>query len=126
MDVGNPSNFERMRDIFGDKVEQFRQYLLGYSFLDATTKETMLSVYKNYHYMLDSHGAVAYLGLKKYLQTHTASAGILLETAHPAKFVDIVEPTINTTVEIPDTLKKFIHKEKQSIVCSVVLEDLKN
>lgn len=125
MDVGNPSNFERMKDIFGDAVEQFRQYLSGYSFTDITTKETMLSVYQNHHYMLDPHGAVAYLGLKKYLETHTASAAILLETAHPAKFLETVEPTLNTTVKIPDTLAKFIHKEKQSIVCPVILEEVK-
>lgn len=114
MDVGNPSNFIRIQELFGNDIEQLKKAFSSYSFSDELTKETMKSIYKESGYIADPHGAVGYLGLEKYgLKDDTI--GIFLETAHPVKFLDVVESTLAIEVAIPDQIKEVIDKEKKSI-----------
>jgi threonine synthase len=115
MDVGDPSNFIRIRHLFNDDLEALRQHLTSYSFTDTETKEAMVTIFKNNQYIADPHGAVGYLGLKKYQEKHPESYGIFLETAHPVKFLDVVEETIGQELEIPSQIKKVMDKEKKSI-----------
>lgn len=96
MDVGNPSNFERMKDLFQEDVTKFREIISGYYFIDEETKATVQEVYKESGYLLDAHGAVAYLGLVQYQKEQQQDFnGVLLETAHPAKFIETVEESIS-------------------------------
>jgi threonine synthase len=116
MDVGNPSNFSRMLDLFNHDYEALHAVIKGYSFSDEETRAAMRHVYATTQYMLDPHGAIGYLGLKKYLLTDTSNAvGVFLETAHPAKFKDVVEETLAQQVEIPAGLQKFLTQAKRSI-----------
>ncbi|OPC49542.1 threonine synthase [Elizabethkingia anophelis] len=113
MDVGNPSNFERMKDLFQEDVTKFREIISGYYFTDEETKATVQKVYKESGYLLDPHGAVAYLGLVQYQKEQQEDFnGILLETAHPAKFIETVENSISEKIEIPEKLSAFGKKEK--------------
>ena len=126
MDVGNPSNYERMKDLFHDKVESFREIILGYDFTDDQTKEAIKEVYNQTKYILDPHGAVAYLGLDKYFKnTESNAVGVLLETAHPAKFLEVVEETLQQKITIPEKLEAFNRKEKKSIKCSKDYDEVK-
>jgi threonine synthase len=114
MDVGNPSNFARMLDLFGDDFEKLSGYIVGCHYTDEQTSECMKEVFEKRNYLLDPHGAIGYLGLKDYLKNHSASVGIFLGTAHPAKFKEVVEGAIGQTIQIPPTLSVFLKREKQS------------
>lgn len=118
MDVGDPSNFIRIRHLFEDNFETLQQNLSSYSFDDEETKKALLQIYKKSGYIADPHGAVGYLGLKKYQKENPQSYGIFLETAHPVKFLDVVEETIGEKLNIPDQIKKVVGKEKKSIKIS--------
>jgi len=125
MDVGSPSNFDRMMTLYRENHPRICEDLKGASFNDEQTKEAMQKVFENTGYILDPHGAVAYLGLKEKLDTEN-ELGVFIETAHPAKFIDIVEEVIETKVEIPDYLKSCLTKEKSSIKMSANYQDFKN
>ncbi len=111
MDVGAPSNFARMMEMYQDKHADVIKDVSGAWFTDEETKEAMLDVYNRTEYVLDPHGAVGYLGLKKYFSLKD-ELGIFLETAHPAKFKDTVEETLNIEIVIPDYLQECLGKEK--------------
>ena len=116
MDVGDPSNFTRIRDLYGDIFDNLRNDIEGFSFNDYQTRINIKETYKKYSYILDPHGSVGMLGLAKYIsQGNDVSSGIFFETAHPAKFNDIVEKEINNKVEVPERLAKFMDREKRSI-----------
>lgn len=114
MDVGNPSNFARMLDLFGSTWNNMIEEITGYSFNDLTTKVAMIEVFKAHNYTLDPHGAVGYLALKEYQKTKDVR-GIILETAHPAKFLDDVESILEDKIEIPKSLLQLINQKKVSI-----------
>jgi threonine synthase len=114
MDVGNPSNFARILEMYDHDWEAIKQNIVGYSYSDEQTKKCMKEVYERTGYVLDPHGAVAYLGLKEY-QKEDDVIGIFLETAHPAKFLETVESTLNKKIEIPEKLQAFMQNEKLSI-----------
>ena len=118
MDVGDPSNFIRIRHLFKDDFEALKKNLSSYSFDDNNTKEALREIYNISGYIADPHGAVGYLGLKKYQQQHPETYGIFLETAHPVKFLDIVEETLNEKLEIPAQIQKVMGKTKTSIKIS--------
>jgi len=118
MDVGDPSNFIRIRHLFKDDFEALKKNLSSYSFDDNNTKEALKEIYNISGYIADPHGAVGYLGLKKYQQQHPETYGIFLETAHPVKFLDIVEETLNGKLEIPAQIQKVMGKTKTSIKIS--------
>ncbi len=114
MDVGDPSNFIRIQKLFNNNFEVLKNTFSAYSFNDQKTREAMQKVYKKANYVTDPHGAVGYLGLMKH-GINENEYGIFLETAHPVKFLDVVEDTLDTTVEIPPQIKKVIGKEKKSV-----------
>lgn len=125
MDVGNPSNFARMLDLYEYQWKKMTQDISGESFTDAQTKSTIQEVFAKYHYLLDPHGAVAYLGLHSFLSKTTEKVkGIFLETAHPAKFADDVERIIGQKITIPRRLQDVLVKEKHSIALRNKREDL--
>ena len=115
MDVGDPSNFVRIRHLFNDDFAALAKTLSSYTFTDMETKEAMKFLYSEYNYIADPHGAVGYLGLKKYQANHPNSYGIFLETAHPVKFLDVVEATIPEKLPIPRQIKSVMDKEKKSV-----------
>ncbi len=114
MDVGNPSNFIRIQKLFDHNFEELKNSFSAYSFDDYQTKKTMKKIYTETGYITDPHGAIGYLGLKEH-DLNGRDYGIFLETAHPVKFLDVVEHTLNTTVDIPSQIQKVINKEKRSI-----------
>jgi threonine synthase len=127
MDVGNPSNFIRIMDIYNSDLNKLKLDINSYSFDDAETKNCIRETYAKYNYILCPHTAVAYLGLKKYKATEKKSInGIILSTAHPIKFGDIVEPIINQKMEIPERLKSIIDGKKLSISLSNKFDDFKS
>ncbi len=112
MDVGNPSNFIRIQELFNNDLALLKAAFSSFSFSDDETRDAMKNIYKNSSYIADPHGAVGYLGLKKYdLQNEF---GIFLETAHPVKFLDVVEDVLNVTVEIPPQIASVIDKQKKA------------
>ena len=114
MDVGNPSNFIRVLELFQNQFPQLKEKLSAYSITDDETKATMLNVFQQYNYMLDPHGAVGYLALEKYLSAQTIDKGMILETAHPVKFYDVVEPVLGIKVDLPYTIQQIIDLPKKS------------
>lgn len=123
MDVGNPSNFYRMNDLFEESVDNFRKGIKGFSYSDKQTSNTIKEVYSSTGYLLDPHGAVGYLGVKEYLENREG-IGVFLETAHPAKFLDVVEPIIDKKVDIPQRLQDYIDREKVAIEIEADLKQL--
>lgn len=115
MDVGDPSNFIRIRHLFQDDFQELKKHLSSYSYTDTETREALLHIYTECNYIADPHGAVGYLGLKKYQEQYPDTFGIFLETAHPVKFLDVVEATIGKKLSIPPQIQKVMGKEKMSI-----------
>lgn len=125
MDVGNPSNFARMLDLYEHQQNKMSNDIVGFSFTDDQTASAMQDVFAKHNYLLDPHGAVAYLGLQSFLSQHPGKInGIFLETAHPAKFAEDVEKITDQKVLVPTRLQKVLLKEKQSIVLSTNYDDL--
>ncbi|RTE53373.1 threonine synthase [Arenibacter aquaticus] len=118
MDVGDPSNFIRIRHLFEDNFDSLSNNLSSYSFTDEETKATILKLHNDYNYVADPHGAVGYLGLKKYQESHPNTYGIFLETAHPVKFLDVVEDTIRDNIALPDSIIAVMDKTKKSVQIS--------
>jgi threonine synthase len=115
MDVGNPSNFVRILDLYKGNREAMKHDIAAYSFDDTATATTIKEVYQKYHYLICPHTAVGYLGLQAFLnEGHTPGNGIVLATAHPVKFGEIVEPIIGKPIAIPERLQQVIQGEKQS------------
>ena len=114
MDVGDPSNFIRIRHIFNDNLEEISKHLSSYSYSDEETKKAMIHLYNESSYVADPHGAVGYLGLKKYQESHPDTYGIFLETAHPVKFLDTVEDTIQENIDLPEQIIKIMKKKKKA------------
>ena len=125
MDVGNPSNFIRIQEMYQNNLEQFKKDFSSFTFSDEETLEAMKIIYKTDGYIAEPHGAVGYLGLKKELQNHQNAIGIFLETAHPIKFLDTVEPTLNVKLPIPTQIEIVLDKEKVSVKIKTY-EDLKS
>ena len=115
MDVGDPSNFIRIRHLFNNNFEALSKNLSSYAFSDTETKAAMKGIYEHTSYIADPHGAVGYLGLKKYRENHPDTYGIFLETAHPVKFLDVVKETIPQEIAIPAQIQKVMGREKKSI-----------
>ena len=115
MDVGNPSNFIRILQIFAHKFSDLKNMVSSRSISDEETSNTLKEVYQKNKYLLDPHGAVGYLALQRYLNERPAHKGIVLETAHPVKFFDVVEPIIGERVPIPAAIQQQLLLEKKSV-----------
>lgn len=113
MDIGNPNNFIRVLQLFDHSYPSLKKMLSSYSISDKETISAMKEVYMNTKYLLDPHGAVAYIALQKYLNEHTDEKGYFLETAHPVKFH--TEEITGYKVALPSSLQNQTTKEKKSI-----------
>lgn len=125
MDVGNPSNFIRIMELFNQQFNQLTTMVSSVSIDDATTSQTIKEVFQQHHYTLDPHGAVAYYALEQYLQEYPNEKGFILETAHPVKFPDTVEEVIGKSIEIPDSVKPLFQLEKKSVLIEPTFSELK-
>ena len=125
MDVGNPSNFIRIQEIYKTNFETLKQNLSSFSFSDEETRKAMLELYTNYSYVSDPHGAIGYLGSKSYLKNHPNAHCVFLETAHPTKFLDVVEDVIKEKQTLPPQIEAVMDQEKESIEISAY-KDLKS
>lgn len=115
MDVGNPSNFVRIQEMYNNDLKEFSKDFSSYTYSDEATREAMKSIYNHNGYIAEPHGAVGYLGLKKELENNPNAIGVFLETAHPIKFLDIVEPVLKVSLPIPTQIESVLGKEKKSI-----------
>ncbi len=125
MDVGNPSNFVRILELFKHQFPELKSTLSSDSITDEETSATIKKVYQLYHYVADPHGAVGYLALERYLANHPAQKGIFLETAHPVKFPDAVENSTGKPIEIPASIRSIMNKEKHSVLIRPDYQQLK-
>jgi threonine synthase len=114
MDVGNPSNFIRILELFDNKFLSLKEKLSSISITDEETKATIKTIKQSQNYLLDPHGAVGYLALERYLNQHPEQKGFFVETAHPVKFYDVVEPVIGEKIPLPASVEEIIYKEKVS------------
>ena len=134
MDVGNPSNFARLKAFYqNDRTtddntlwEAIKEEITGKFCTDAQTREAIHKVYQRYQYTMCPHTAVGYLGLQDYLAEQDRSVyGVILATAHPAKFLDVVEDAIEQSYPLPDSLNALLHQEKQAVSLAGQYEALK-
>ncbi len=126
MDVGDPSNFVRMLELFDHRFGAIREMVSSYSISDEETRQTMLDVKKETGYQTDPHGAVAYNALHRYLANPDAHLkGIFLETAHPIKFFDVVEPVTGEKVPMPESIRQIMNKPKVSTMISSDYNELR-
>jgi len=114
MDVGNPSNINRIIDLYDD-INSLKNDIKCWSFSDEETINIIVNILSDNDYLLDPHSAIGLLGLKKYSDKNKNVEGLFLGTAHPAKFSDIIESNINKIINIPNRLQEVIDKEKKSI-----------
>ncbi|MEQ8705675.1 MAG: threonine synthase [Phaeodactylibacter sp.] len=117
MDVGNPSNFARMQDLYHDLEERstwnnMKASISGYAYTDEATRAAVKEVHDRYGYIIDPHGAVGYLALQEYQKSHAGANGVILETAHPAKFLPDVEAILEQKIKVPERLAKLAKREK--------------
>lgn len=126
MDVGNPSNFDRIRALFEGNDEQIRRHLKGYSYTDSETRGMIRRVYEEFTYVADPHTAIGLLAAENFSKdTGIKNPKIVLATAHPSKFLDVVEEEIGRKVSIPDRLAEATHQEEKSIPVSSEYSELK-
>jgi threonine synthase len=112
MDVGDPSNFVRIEKLHDNDFEKLKNNLHSYSFTDEDTREAMLHLYNVHNYIADPHGAIGYLGIKKQQVKGDNTQYIFLETAHPVKFLPVMDETIVAKIEIPAQIKVVLDKKK--------------
>jgi threonine synthase len=125
MDVGNPSNFVRILELFNNEFADLKKVLSSDSTSDEDTRKTMKEVFEKENYLLDPHGAVAYSALENYLKQHPEEKGYILETAHPVKFYDVVEPVIDQKIVLPESVRSIMNKEKNSTIMEPDFQKLK-
>lgn len=124
MDVGDPSNFARILDLYGNSHDTISKDISGCRYTDEEIRTTVQECYMKTGYLLDPHGACGYQALKDGLQP--GETGIFLETAHPAKFLETVENILDKKIEIPAKLQAFMKGEKQSVLISKEFKDFKS
>lgn len=115
MDVANPSNFVRIMELFEQNLGSLKNVLSSYSISDDETRKIIARIFKEKNYVLDPHGAVGFIALERYLNEHSNQKGFFLETAHPSKFYDVIEPAIHQQVEIPESISVLLKQKKNSI-----------
>lgn len=126
MDVGSPSNYERMSYMFNDNVENFKKCITGYSISDEETKKIIKKVYENENYIMCPHTAVGYGAAELYKNENPESKQMVLSTAHPGKFTEVIEEVINIKPKLPEALRELGNREKVSIIIDNKNESLKD
>jgi threonine synthase len=116
MDVGDPSNFVRILELFSKQTPALRDIMEACSISDAETEQTIDRVFQAYGYTLDPHGAVGFLALEHYLAAHPGAKGFFLETAHPLKFPDSVERITGKTIDVPPQVADLLSGRKQALI----------
>jgi threonine synthase len=126
MDVGNPNNFPRLLDLCRNRLENVRKEIWGHRATDEETLNQMSVVWDRYRYISDPHTAVGLLAWEAYRKEHPEpSQGLVLATAHPAKFAEIVEKGIGVAPPLPSRLAEYLHRPKLSLPISSKYEDFK-
>ena len=115
MDVGDPSNFKRVNKIFDYDLDKMKEIIHVFSFTDYETEDAIKYLLKNFKYICDPHGAIGYLGAKKYIDNNLGSHCIFLETAHFYKFYDEIKNIIGNEFNVPSQLESVLKKEKNSV-----------
>lgn len=128
MDVGNPSNLARIVDLYSSSIDEIRNDIYSATFNDDQTRIAINNIFDECNYVIDPHGAVGYLALKKFLLENSTKkySSVVLETAHPAKFKDAVEDELNISLEIPERLAVSLSKEKKAIELNSDYDSLKD
>jgi threonine synthase len=127
MDVGNPSNFKRLVELYDGNIEKIRNNIYSCSISDQQTVTAIKDVYQKYNYVIDPHGAVGFQAMQEYAKSSKHdNKYMILETAHPAKFYDIVKEILNIEVKIPQRLATALSKNKNSITISKNFNDFKS
>lgn len=124
MDVGDPSNFARILDLYNGSYERIKSHISGATYSDEQIEKAIASCYKDNGYILDPHGACGYQALTEQLED--GETGVFCETAHPAKFKETVERIIGASIELPERLAAFMKGEKQTVAMSAKFEDFKD
>lgn len=125
MDVGNPSNFIRIQEIFKNDFDALKTNLSSFSYTDEETLEGMKELYEMYDYVADPHGAIGFLAAKQYQKENPDTHAVFLETAHPTKFLDVVEKVIPKQIELPPQIQEVMNQDKKSTSISTY-EELKS
>ena len=126
MDVGAPSNFERMQWIYGGNLDRLRRDVTGFAYQDAQVVAEIGRVYREHGYILDPHAAIGWLAVNDALRVSDDGAvGVFLATAHPAKFREVVEPAIGQAVPLPPALAEAITRPRYSMKLSADYADLR-
>jgi len=115
MDVGAPSNFERVQSLYNGDLTALRRDIVGFAYEDAQVIAEIGHVYREHGYVLDPHSAIAWLALRDRLADQPDAHGVFLATAHPAKFREVVEPAIGRSIELPRALADAISRPRHSI-----------
>ncbi|HET9567672.1 MAG TPA: threonine synthase [Vicinamibacterales bacterium] len=115
MDVGEPSNFERVQSLYNSDLAALRQDIVGFAYEDSQVIAEIGHVYREHGYVLDPHSAIAWLALQDRLVDQPDARGVFLATAHPAKFREVVEPAIGRSIELPRALADAISRPRHSI-----------
>ncbi|MBT3502623.1 MAG: threonine synthase [Candidatus Marinimicrobia bacterium] len=127
MDVGIPSNLDRIQNLYYNDVNQVKTDISSWSFSDKATKDCIQNIRNEFEYLIDPHTAIGILGLNQYREkTNSKAKGITLSTAHPGKFLDVIEPIIKNKIPLPLSLKIAMKKEKNSIKMSKHFSELKD
>lgn len=115
MDVGAPSNFERVQALYGSDLGALRRDVVGFAYEDEQVRSAIGRVHREHRYLLDPHSAIAWLALEEYLRTDATARGVLLATAHPAKFREVVEPAVGQVVDLPLTLAAALARPRHAL-----------
>lgn len=127
MDVGNPSNFARIQNLFDENDSEIRKHLTGYSFNDSETRKGLSELFNETGYLVCPHTAIGYLAVKKQKSSdQKMNHFVVLSTAHPVKFRDVIEPLTKEEVEIPERLRKWMGREKKSVGISSDYQEFRN
>ena len=126
MDVGNPSNFVRITELYEHSLQNLTHDVEGFVCTDEQALATIRDVYAQYGYLLDPHGAIGYRALKKHIDSHPSRTGFFIETAHPAKFTEVVEKVIHQDISLPENLARFANGTKQTVELPATFDALKN
>ncbi|MEY5041817.1 MAG: hypothetical protein RLZZ414_1370 [Bacteroidota bacterium] len=125
MDIGDPSNFARILELHKGNLASIQNEMVGYAYTDEETAAGVKYIMDTTGYLSEPHGAIGYLALKEYMKTSNCQ-GIFLETAHPAKFGEVVEPILNTPVAIPERLQDYLSRKKEAVLIAPEYEALKS
>ncbi len=126
MDVGSPSNFARMLNLYGSTWNNLKSDITGFAFDDKTTEQAMQEVEQKFDYTIDPHGAVGYLAWQEYRESAPDAVGVILETAHPSKFLEDVERILDKSIEVPARLKELENRKKVATAMESNFGDFKD